>query len=169
MKGILEKKVDGWYVKWSDLHSFTHGTHWIWTPLHKDVDTTNLMEDDLVDIKIITSGYNEETYQPITYAILVTSNREAKINWIKWWLQRYGERDEYTFSFDSEVNGKPLYISMQYNYTDEGGRIEPFCLFKTNNKLNAEYINGRTDEELDMAIETLKSINKQQYGMGFKD
>lgn len=32
MNGILEKKEEGWFIKWSDLHSY--GTHWMWTPLH---------------------------------------------------------------------------------------------------------------------------------------
>lgn len=28
MKGKLHKREQGWIVKWSDLHSFAHGTHW---------------------------------------------------------------------------------------------------------------------------------------------
>jgi hypothetical protein len=34
MKGILTKNSEGvWMVKWSDLHSFAHGTHWMYTEL----------------------------------------------------------------------------------------------------------------------------------------
>jgi hypothetical protein len=79
---------------------------------------------------------------------------EEKINKIKWWLQRYGERDGDTFSFDGELNGR-LYISLQYNFDEDGNEYEPMCLFKTNNKLNAEYIQNRTEEELDTVINFL--------------
>ena len=37
MKGILTRNEDGiWMVKWSDLHSFAHGTHWMYTELSND-------------------------------------------------------------------------------------------------------------------------------------
>ena len=37
MKGILTKNSEGvWMVKWSDLHSFAHGTHWMYTELSPD-------------------------------------------------------------------------------------------------------------------------------------
>jgi hypothetical protein len=85
--------------------------------------------------------------------------KQEKINWIKWWLQRYGERDEDTFSIDVDFKDRRLYIALQYNFSNDGGEYQPMCLFKTNNKLNAEYIQNRTDEELEAAIEKLKSIN----------
>jgi hypothetical protein len=98
-------------------------------------------------------------------------DRQEKINWIKWWLQRYGERDEDTFSIDVEwllstesavFENRRLYIALQYNFGSDGGEYEPMCLFKTNNKLNAEYIQNKTDEELEEAIEKLKSMNYQK-------
>ena len=51
MKVILEKKEEGWFVRWSDLHSFTYGTHWMWTPLHPTevVDETKLKDGDEVE------------------------------------------------------------------------------------------------------------------------
>ena len=67
----------------------------------------------------------------------------------------YGERDDDTFSFDGELNGKRLYIALQYNFGEDGGEYEPMCLFKTNNKLNSEYIQNRTEEELDDVINFL--------------
>ena len=37
MKGILTRNEDGiWIVKWSDLHTFAQGTHWMCTELSKD-------------------------------------------------------------------------------------------------------------------------------------
>ncbi len=37
MKGTLTKNSEGvWMVKWSDLHSFAHGTHWMYTELSPD-------------------------------------------------------------------------------------------------------------------------------------
>jgi hypothetical protein len=53
MDGFLEK-IDGiWYVKWSDLHSFAHGTHWMWTQLHSDeiIDETLYKEGDKVKVR----------------------------------------------------------------------------------------------------------------------
>jgi hypothetical protein len=95
-------------------------------------------------------------------------DRQEKINWIKWWLQRYGERDEDTFSIDVEwllstesavFENRRLYIALQYNFGSDGSEYEPMCFFETSDKLNAEYIENRTDEELEVAIEKLKSIN----------
>jgi len=57
MNGILEKKEDGWFVRWSDLHSFSYGTHWMWTPIHPSeiVDETKYKDGDEVEIE--SSGY----------------------------------------------------------------------------------------------------------------
>lgn len=72
MKGILEKVNDVWNVRWSDLHSFTHGTHWMWTPLHasQNIELTNLKEGDDVEFDIITNRYDEINFTPINYAKL---------------------------------------------------------------------------------------------------
>jgi len=80
---------------------------------------------------------------------------KEKINKIKWWLQRFGERDEDAFYFHAELNGKPLYIGLQYNFDNDGYQCEPMCFFKNNSKLNAGYIDEITEKELDDVIKFL--------------
>jgi hypothetical protein len=46
MKGTLHKKEEGWIVKWSDLHSFAHGTHWQYDPLHDDDQSSPILVED---------------------------------------------------------------------------------------------------------------------------
>ncbi len=71
-KGVLEKKKDGWYVRWSDLHSFGHGTHWMWTPLYETevVDETIYKDGDVVEFEIITVHYDTKNFTPVLYAKL---------------------------------------------------------------------------------------------------
>ena len=69
MNGILEKKEEGWFVRWSDLHSFLYGTHWMWTPLHPNefIDETKLKHGDEVECEFITIDYDEKNFTPFTY------------------------------------------------------------------------------------------------------
>jgi hypothetical protein len=49
MKGILTRNEEGvWMVKWSDLHSFGHGTHWMYTELSNDSNIIKYVKDDEV-------------------------------------------------------------------------------------------------------------------------
>ena len=72
MNGILEKKEDGWFVRWSDLHSFSYGTHWMWTPIHPSeiVDETKYKDGDEVEFEMVTTGYDEENFTPFRYVKL---------------------------------------------------------------------------------------------------
>jgi hypothetical protein len=60
MKGILEKKQEGWFVKWSDLHSFTYGTHWVFTKLSSDSNSIKYLEDNMVKYKPLEEGIEVE-------------------------------------------------------------------------------------------------------------
>jgi hypothetical protein len=74
MDGFLEK-IDGiWYVKWSDLHSFAHGTHWMITQFHPEqiIDETLYKEGDMVEIEFTYPTY-DDNYIPKYYAILIKS------------------------------------------------------------------------------------------------
>ena len=73
MDGILEKKEGAWFIRWSDLHSFTHGTIWMMTPLHQTevVDENIYKEGDEVEFEMATSGFNGEGLQPFKYAKLI--------------------------------------------------------------------------------------------------
>ena len=76
MKGILTRNEDGiWMVKWSDLHSFGHGTHWMFTELSSDSNSIKYIKDNLIMVKpleeglevefeMVTSGYDENNFTP---------------------------------------------------------------------------------------------------------
>lgn len=59
-KGILEHKEGKWYIKWSDLHSFPYGWHWVWTPIHPDTNTSILKHGKEVEFEF--SDMNIETF-----------------------------------------------------------------------------------------------------------
>jgi hypothetical protein len=61
MKGTLTKNSEGvWMVKWSDLHSFAHGTHWMYTELSKDSNSIKYIKDNLIMYKPLEEGVEVE-------------------------------------------------------------------------------------------------------------
>lgn len=83
LKGYLIKDSAGdWSVKWSDLHSFAHGTHWCFNKVHSKADTHIMymcdgeirykqFEDGMpVKFQLITI-YNPMTFSPISTAKIV--------------------------------------------------------------------------------------------------
>ena len=83
MKGILTRNEDGiWMVKWSDLHSFAHGTHWMYTELSNDSNSIKYIKDNLimckpleegveVEFEMVISGYDENNFTPFNSAKLI--------------------------------------------------------------------------------------------------
>jgi hypothetical protein len=83
MKGILTRNEDGiWVVKWSDLHSFGYGTHWMFTELSTESNSIRYLKDNLVrykpleegvevEFETVTSGYHETNLTPIYSAKLI--------------------------------------------------------------------------------------------------
>ena len=88
-------------------------------------------------------------------------NKEQKVNWIKYWLQKFGDRDNETFNTEVVVGETTWEISLQYNFYDDGHQCEPYdwCIrgFK---HLGDNQISDRTDEELDDIINKLKLIKE---------
>ena len=61
MKGILTRNEGGiWMVKWSDLHSFGHGTHWMYTELSDDSNSIKYIKDNLIMYKPLEEGVEVE-------------------------------------------------------------------------------------------------------------
>ena len=61
MKGILTRNEDGiWMVKWSDLHSFGHGTHWMYTELSNDSNSIKYIKDNHIMVKPLEEGVEVE-------------------------------------------------------------------------------------------------------------
>ena len=87
MKGILTRNQDGvWMVKWSDLHSFKYGTHWMFTELSPDSNSIKYIKDNLIMVKpleeglevefeMITTKYNKNKFTPFNLAKL---NKQQK-------------------------------------------------------------------------------------------
>ena len=83
MKGILNRDNGGiWVVKWSDLHSFGHGTHWMFTELSSDSNSIKYIKDNLimfkpleegleVEFEMVTSGYDKNNFTPFNSAKLI--------------------------------------------------------------------------------------------------
>ena len=83
MKGILTRNEKGiWMVKWSDLHSFGHGTHWMFTELSSDSNSIKYIKDNLIMVKpleeglevefeMVTSGYDENNFTPFNSVKLI--------------------------------------------------------------------------------------------------
>lgn len=83
MNGFLEKKEEGWFVKWSDLQSFGYGIHWMYTPLHEAeiLDEEILKHGEKVEFEFVTTGYDNETFMPFRHVKL--KKREEDTEQIK--------------------------------------------------------------------------------------
>lgn len=84
-------------------------------------------------------------------------NKEQKVNWIKCWLQKFGNRDNETFNIEVVVGEIVWEISLQYDYDFDGDILEPYDWCRSGFKhLRNNKISDRTDEELDKIISQLK-------------
>lgn len=138
-KGILTRNNEGkWMVKWSDLHSFGHGTHWMYTELSNDSNSLKYIKDGEVKynvlkegvevvFEIVTSGYDNKTFAPNNSARLIFPEVEKfeKEQYIK----EYVIKNNVLFSIDEintmrdggtimlfnrGMNQKPFYIHKDY-------------------------------------------------------
>lgn len=84
-------------------------------------------------------------------------NKEQKINYVKFWLQCFGERDNVTFNKDVTVNGQRWSIWLQYNFDNDGDQLEPYSHVSWSNKLvKGLSFEQLSEEQLDSLIEALK-------------
>jgi hypothetical protein len=123
-KGILTKVNGFWEVKWSDLHSFTHGTHWMYTKLSNDSNSIKYIKDNEVrygvlkeglevEFEIVTAGYDEENFTPFNSAKLIFPEVEefVKEQFIK----------EYV------IKNNPLFRIKEITTIRDGGTIVLMC------------------------------------------
>ena len=140
MKGILTRDEQGiWNVKWSDLHSFGHGTHWMYTELSSDSNSIRYIKDNLIMVKpleeglniefeMVTTGYDETNYTPTNSAKLIFPevdifekkeyiNEYIKEGGILWSIDRMSTiRDGGTIMLIRPPHSKlnPIYIHKDY-------------------------------------------------------
>lgn len=85
-------------------------------------------------------------------------NKKQKVNWIKYWLQKFGNRDNETFNTEVVAGETTWQISLQYNFDFDGDRLEPYDWCRRDFKhIHDNQISDRTDEELNEIINQLKS------------
>jgi len=150
-KGILELQNEKWMVKWSDLHSFGNGTHWMYTELSPesnvikyldsgDIVTAPLEEGLNVDFEHITLGYNGD-FTPNNIAELVFPEVEEfeKEQWIK----EYVIRGNLLFSITDISTMRDGGTIILYN---RGTKQKPFYIHKDNWTLHNDY--PTTDENI---------------------
>lgn len=85
--------------------------------------------------------------------------KQNKVNCIKLWLQRFGDRDNDTFYKDIKVGDINWHISMQYTYADDGDEIisNDWCRHGFKHTFD-NGIADRTEEELDAILFQLHEI-----------
>ena len=89
--------------------------------------------------------------------------KDNKVNYVKLWLQKFGDRNNETFHTEVEACGKIWNISMQYGFSNDGDEIIPFnwCTHSFKHTFDSS-ITDRSEEELDEIINKLK-IKKSFY------
>ena len=86
-------------------------------------------------------------------------NKEEKVNYVKFWLQCFGDRDNETFNKRVTVGAKRWEIWLQYNFASEGYQIEPFSDVSWSNKLvKGLSIEELSEEQIDSLIISLKEL-----------
>lgn len=79
MKGFLHIENDVKGVRWSDLHSYSEGTLWSFTPLHPDYESLFDVEGKQVEVEFVTDGYDVINYTPYNYAKIVEPVEKFKV------------------------------------------------------------------------------------------
>lgn len=160
MKGILTRNEEGvWMVKWSDLHSFGHGTHWMYTELSNDSNSIKYVKDDEVkynvlkeglevEFEIITYGYDKENFTPFNSAKLIFP--EVDVFEKKQIIKEYVLNKGYLFSIDTistiRDGGTKILIS-------RGSKHTPFYIHKDNHTLHSSYPPSDNNLILDKATQ----------------
>jgi hypothetical protein len=145
MVGFLIQDNSGkWMVKWSDLHSFGHGTHWSYTEISPKYNSIKFIEDgeikckpfkenEKVEFEHSLIGYDSNTFIPFRYAELLFPEVEKfeKEEKIKEYVKNKGK----LFSFDTvsrlRDGGNIILISIPSKTT--------YYIHKDNWTLHSEY------------------------------
>jgi hypothetical protein len=86
----------------------------------------------------------------------MSMTKDQKINWVRLWLQKFGERDNEGFNAEVKIDGIVYELWLQYNYDEQGEEIDPNDLvsprFECNNRFE-----DMSEEELDGISKELAS------------
>lgn len=85
--------------------------------------------------------------------------KEQKINYVKFWLQCFGNRDNETFNIRVTVGDKRWSVWMQYSFSDDGYELIPYTDVSWSNKsVKGLSFEALTEEQLDLLITSLKEL-----------
>ena len=82
---------------------------------------------------------------------------EKKINYIKYWLQCFGDRDNETFFKDIDAGGREWKVWLQYSFDEEGDALIPSCILAYSFKRWVP-IEDAPELEVDIIIAKFKEI-----------
>lgn len=176
MKGTLTRNEDGvWMVKWSDLHSFGHGTHWMYTELSNDSNSLKYIKDGEVkynvlkegvevEFEIITLFYDNENFTPNNSAKLIFPEVEKfeKEQYIK----EYVIKNNILFSIEDISMMRDGGTIMLFN---RGMRQKPFYIHKDNWTLHNDYPTTDDNKVTDIPTQVyiMDRLEKYKEGVEF--
>lgn len=86
-------------------------------------------------------------------------NKKQKINYVKFWLQRFGERNNDIFFKDVKINDKIWSLWLQYSFDEDGDELDPNSSVSCSNKMDRGLrIEELNDEQIDCLIVSLKQL-----------
>jgi len=85
-------------------------------------------------------------------------SKTLKENIIKLWLQKFGDRDNESFTTEVIIGNTTWSLSLEYSFSDEGDQLEPYDYCRSSFKhLFENTISDRSEAELDQIISILKT------------
>lgn len=173
MKGILTRNEDGiWMVKWSDLHSFAHGTHWMYTELSNDSNSIKYIKDNLimykpleegleVEFEMVTSGYDENNFTPFNSVKLIFP--EVDVFEKEEYIKEYVIKNNILFSIDDITTIRDGGTIMMYN---KGMKQKPFYIHKDNWTIHNGYPTTDDNKVTDKPTQIYILDRLQKYKRG---
>jgi hypothetical protein len=101
MKGILTRNKDGiWMVKWSDLHSFGHGTHWSYSELSSNSNSIKYVKDGEIMYKPLEEGLEVEFEHNFNFLYAILKFPEVDIFEKEGYIKEYVKEGGVLWSID---------------------------------------------------------------------
>ena len=145
MKGILTRNENGvWLVKWSDLHSFTHGTHWSYTELSSNSNSIKYIKDGEIKYNALEEGLVVEFEHNFNFLYAILKFPEVDIFEKESYIKEYVKNNRILWSIDNistiRDGGTIMLIRSPQS------KLNPIYIHKDNWTLHTEY--PPTDENI---------------------
>jgi len=81
-------------------------------------------------------------------------SKEQKIGYIKYWLQKHGDRHNYWgFRTQLYINNEHITLVMERNFDENGEKVDPKCIYISSKELDIENVSNNV---LDDIVKKLK-------------